>query len=190
MLDIVMINDLGSTLEKVVATNLTREEKVLIKFKGAFKEALICTDRRVLIIKSGFMTGQMFGSDAFQLSYGNIASAEVKYRLLSGYFEVSAGGMQNTAKSYWSTDRYSDPAKAPNCVALNSKSQATNFRAACAMIMERVENFRRPQTAPQNISRQPDIAASLERLWKLKMEGAIDQAEYESAKAQLLTVGK
>ena len=54
-----------------------------------------------MIVKSGFMTGQMFGSSVFQLPYGGIASAEVKYRILSGYFEVSAGGMQNTAKSYW-----------------------------------------------------------------------------------------
>ena len=92
---------LPDALEKVVQKNLATGETVLVRLKGAVKEALICTDRRVMIVKSGFMTGQMFGSSVFQLPYGGIASAEVKYRILSGYFEVSAGGMQNTAKSYW-----------------------------------------------------------------------------------------
>ena len=93
-------------------------ETILVQLKGAFNEALVCTSRRVMIAKSGFMTGQMFGSDVFQVPYGNITSAEVKYGIMSGYFQVSAGGVQNTVKSYWSTGRESSPRKAPNCVSL------------------------------------------------------------------------
>ncbi len=140
-----------------------------------------------MIVKSGFMTGQMFGSDIFQLSYGSIASAEVKYRILSGYFEVSAGGMQNTGKSYWSSDKKADPAKAPNCVSLNNKTQAANFRSACAFIMDRIEQARRPAAASPSVSAEIDIATAIERLWKLKVDGALDQAEYDAAKAQLLS---
>lgn len=75
-----------AVLEKVVQGNLASGETVPVRLRAAFKEALVCTDRRVMIIKSGFMAGQMFGSDVFQVPYGNIASAEVKYRILSGYF--------------------------------------------------------------------------------------------------------
>jgi hypothetical protein len=188
MNDSMLLQTLPETLESAVQKNLATDETVLVRLKGAFKEALVCTDRRVMIVKSGFMTGQMFGSDVFQLSYGSIASAEVKYRILSGYFEISTGGMQNTSKSYWSSEKGSDPAKAPNCVSLNSKSQATGFRAACAFIMERIEQSRRRAAAPASpsVNSESDMTASLERLWKLKTDGAIDQAEYEAAKSRLL----
>jgi hypothetical protein len=172
---------LPATLEKVVQKNLATGEEVFIRLKGAFKEALICTDQRVMIIKSGFMTGQMFGSDVFQLPYRGIASAEVKYRILSGYFQISAGGMQNTAKSYWSSERSTNPSKAPNCVSLNSRLQATNFRSACAFIMEHIEQTRRVPSPSES-----DVAASLGQLWKLRTEGAISQSEYEAAKERLL----
>lgn len=177
---------LPEILEKVLQKNLAAGEGVLVRLKGGFKEALICTDRRVVIVKSGFMTGQMFWSNVFQLTYGSITSAEVKYRIMSGYFEVSAGGVQNTAKGYWSTEKGSDPAKAPNCVSLNSKSQAASFRTACTFIMGRIEQSRLGLTAPVPARSEPDVATALERLWKLKNDGAIDQSEYEAAKSRLL----
>ena len=181
-----LLADIPSTLEKVIAANLASDEEVLVRLKGAFKEALICTDRRVMIAKSGFMTGQMFGSDVFQLSYGSIASAEVKYRILSGYFEVSAGGMQNSSKSYWAQDKNADPAKAPNCVSLNSKPQANTFRAACSFIMQRIELSRRGPPVSQPVAVETDIATAIEKLFSLKTAGAIDQAEFDAAKRKLL----
>ena len=183
--DIPLNQALPATLGKVVQANLVAGETILVQLKGAFNEALVCTSRRVMIAKSGFMTGQMFGSDVFQVPYGNITSAEVKYGIMSGYFQVSAGGVQNTVKSYWSTGRESSPRKAPNCVSLDSKPQAASFRAACAFIMKRIEQSRQAAEPPSARS-ETDIAASLERLWKLKTEGAIDRTEYEAAKGRLL----
>ncbi len=171
-------------LDKILQSNLADGETVLVRLKGAFKEALVCTDRRVMIVKSGFMTGQMFGADVFQIPYPNVSGAQVKYRIFSGYFELSAGGMQNIAKSYWSTDKNTDPAKAPNCVSLNSKSQAALFRSACAFITERAGQSH-AQASATSASGQ-DIASAIERLWKLKNDGAIDQAEFDLAKKRLL----
>lgn len=42
------------------------------------------TDTRVIILKGGWMTGQLFGTDTFQCPYANIAGAEVKFHLLTG----------------------------------------------------------------------------------------------------------
>lgn len=180
-----LIQAIPGGLERTLGESLTDGETVTIKLKGAFKEALICTDRRVLIAKSGFMTGQMFGGDLFQLPYAAIASAEVKFRLISGYFEVSAGGMQNTAKSYWSTDRNSDPAKSPNCVSLNSRAMANTFRQACTFIMEKVSASRTmPATPAQSV--ETDIAGAIERLWKLHADGALTRDEFEAGKLKLL----
>jgi hypothetical protein len=77
----------------VLSEVLEANETVHIKLKGAFKEALVCTNKRVLILKTGFMTGQTFGSNVFQSSYRNITGVQVKKHLITGYFEFSAGGI-------------------------------------------------------------------------------------------------
>jgi hypothetical protein len=184
-----LIQPIPETLGKALKANLSPGETVELQIKGAFKEALVCSNRRLMIIKSGFMTGQMFGSDTFQLPWSGISSAEVKFRILSGYFEVSAGGMQNSLKRYWSSDRSTDPSKAPNCVALNSKSQAALFRLACSFILQKVDEARRAPVVTSPIQAAPasDMASQIERLWSLKTEGALTQAEFEAAKARLIT---
>jgi len=117
---------------------------IRFQLKGAFKEALICTDSKVIIVKGGFMTGQVFGTNVFQMPYKNIAGVEIKFHLVSGYFEISSGGMQNTVKSYWSQDPNTDPAKAPNCVSIN-RSHVEKFRAACNFILSRLGDHPTPQ---------------------------------------------
>ena len=47
------------------------------------------------------MTGQILGTDTFQCPYSMVAGAEVRFHLLTGYFDLSTGGMQNTPKSFW-----------------------------------------------------------------------------------------
>jgi len=123
-----LIEELPKKIEDALRGVLSPGETIHVKLKGAFKEGLICTDRRVIILKGGFMSGQMFGTDSFQQPYRNISGVQVKFNIMTGYVEVNAGGMQNSSKSYWSTDKNSDPSKAPNCVSLNSKAQAERFR--------------------------------------------------------------
>jgi len=177
-----IIEKIPDGLAKTVASNMEPGEAIVFQLKGAFKEALICTDRRVIIVKSGFMTGQIFGTDLFQLSYASVASAQVKFHLLTGYFEVSAGGMQNTEKSYWSQNRNLDAKRAPNCVSTNSRNQSTRFQAAASFIMKKSGEAR---TVGAPVS-GADVAGSLDRLWTLKQQGALSQSEYEAAKTRLL----
>jgi hypothetical protein len=138
-----LLQALPNTLEGLVQKNLLTGERILVRLKGAFKEALICTDRRVIILKSGFMTGHMLGSNVFQLAYDNVASAEVRSGMMTGYLAVTTGGVLSGAKSYWSSDKHTNPRYASNCVSLASRSQAASFRAAAAFIMERIEQSRR-----------------------------------------------
>jgi hypothetical protein len=180
-----IIEGIPGGLEKVVNSNLIKGEAVIYRLKGAWKEALVCTNNRVMIAKKGFMTGQIFGSDVFQLSYGSVASAQVKFHLLTGYFEVSAGGVQNTQKSYWNTGSgNANPSRSPNCVSLNSRTQADKFRQAAAFIMDQGGRMRTSNGAATSTT--SDIATSLEKLWTLKSQGALSEAEYQTAKANLL----
>lgn len=184
-----LLQGLPRKLEALAQNNLAANENVLVRLKGAHTEALICTDRRVIILKMGLLTGQMFRSNVFQMPYVNVNSAEVRFGIMTGYFAVTTAGVLSTAKSYWSQEKHSNPSHAANCVGLNSRSQAASFRAATAFIMERIEQSRRgPAEQPSGpTTYETDIAASLGRLWKLKTDGAIDQAEYDAAKSRLLS---
>lgn len=181
-----IIQEIPTKLRDTVEKSFAPGEAAIFQLKGAFKEALVCTDRRVIIAKSGFMTGQIFGSDLFQLSYASVATAQVKMHLLTGYFEVSAGGMQNTEKSYWAKSGLRNAAGQPNSIALNSRAQAEQFRLAASFIMERSNGVRSASVAPMVVSERIDISAELEKLWSLKERGALTQQEYDDAKAKLV----
>ena len=176
-----MIEPIPDRLERTLRETLGPNERVFIKLKGAFKEALVCTDSRVIILKGGWMTGQPFGTDTFQCPYANIAGAEVKFHLLTGYFELSAGGMQNTPKSFWRTDNKVRAANAPNCVSIGKPDQARKFRQACAFIMARTAGGRQPYAAAD------DALAALERLADLRASGVLSEAEFRAMKARLLS---
>ena len=131
-----MIEQIPDRLERTLRQTLVPGERVFLKLKGAFQESLVCTDTRVLIIKGGWMTGQIFGTGTYQCPYSMVAGAEVNFHLLTGYFELSTGGMQGTPKSFWEGGKKPTAAKSPNCVSLSGTEQARKFRQACAFIMQ------------------------------------------------------
>lgn len=187
-----LIDHLPYRLEKAVSSQLLADEQADVKLKGAFQEALICTNRRVLIVKRGFMTGHLFGSETFQASYANIAGVQVNFHLMTGYFEVSQGGMQNRATSYWT----GGAEKLPNCVSLNNRRMKEAFQQACAFIMNRIEEERRPviesgRVVPGSHSRAgtdaADILSAIERLAKLKSTAVISEEEFTAKKNELLS---
>jgi hypothetical protein len=132
-----MIEQIPDTLERTLRQTLAPGERVFIKLKGAFQESLVCTDTRVLILKSGWMTGQLFGANTYQCPYSMVAGAEVNFHLLTGYFELSTGGMQSMPKSFWQAGKKPTAAKSPNCVSISGSEMAQKFRQACALIMGR-----------------------------------------------------
>ena len=191
--DLGLVERLPDRIEATLSELLSgSSDTVVLKLKGAFKEGLICTETRVIILKGGFMTGQMLGTNAFQQPYSNIAGVQVQWHLMSGYFELSAGGMQNTQKRYWSQNRDSDPSKAPNCISLNSKTQAEKFRQACSVILNKVDEVRRvvplPSVVLPTVPTVPndDVLSTLERLGKLRDAGVVTEEEFLAKKAELL----
>lgn len=124
-----LIERVPARLEKKLATLLQSGETVCVKLRGVVKEALVCTDRRVLILKTGFMAGHTFGTNVFQVAYRNVTSAQVNSHLITGYLEVSAGGVQNVPTSYWARGNNS-PQKRDNCVSLGRRHFQKFQRAA------------------------------------------------------------
>src|ERR1039458_9217163 len=130
-----MIELLPSKLENELRLLLSPREKVFAKLRGTFSEGLVCTSTRVIILKSGFMTDQLFGTNTFQLPYSQITGVRVRFNLFTGYFELSAGGMQNTDKNFWDNDKQFSPAKAPNCISINGRRNAPKFHRPFGWIL-------------------------------------------------------
>jgi hypothetical protein len=172
-----LIDKLSGGTQKAVSAALEAGEQIEICLRGAFDEVFVATDRRVFIIKRGFMTSNLFGQGFFQLPYRAIATAEVRYGLVSGHFELSAAGMQNKPISYWSTGK-SSPQQAPNCISITDRKQAARFRLASSQILQRVH-----QPAA---SSAPTKLEQLERLAALRTSGALTEEEFAQQKAKLL----
>lgn len=176
-----MIEPIPERLERTLASTLTANESVVVKLRGVYKEALVCTGTRVIILKGGWMTGQFFGTDMFQCPYQNVAGAQVNFHLVTGYFELSAGGMQNASKSFWKTDKAASPAKAPNCISIAGRNRADMFRQACAFIMHQASR------GGSGVQTGGDSVTTLERLARLRDTGVISHGEFEQKKAQILS---
>ena len=177
-----MIEPIADTLERALSTALAPSEQVFIKLRGTFKEALACTTTRVIILKAGWMTGQIFGTDMFQCPYANVAGAQGNFHLVTGYFELATGGMQNAPKSFWNSDKSVNAAKAPNCVSISGRDRAAKFRQACTFIMQRASGgvHAGEQTGEDGLG-------VLEHLARLRDAGVISAVEFQAKKAEILS---
>ncbi|WP_436704303.1 SHOCT domain-containing protein [Lactiplantibacillus plantarum] len=152
-----------------------------IALKGAYKEYLFADTNQLIIVKKGFMTGHTFGSGVYRMPFTNISGVRVDFHLLSGYFEVSAGGMQNSPKNYWSNDNDS-PEKSPNTISLTNGEKA-GFVDAANIINNLIAQVKNP--VPQTTS-ETDSVTELKRYKELADSGVITKTEFEAKKKQLL----
>ena len=178
-----LIQPIPPSIESGLREMLTPDETVFVKLKGAFKEVLVCTNKRVVILKSGFQTGHWFGLRQFQLPLASVSSAEVSATMGVGFIEISAGGVQNVPKSYWAQSKERSAQKAPNCVSISGSVKA--FRAASTVIMEKADEARNPRSS-NSPAPTTDISTALAALWRMKNEGALTQSEYEAAKTKII----
>jgi hypothetical protein len=177
-----MIEPIPNNLEAALRQALGSGEQVFVKLRGTYKEALVCTSTRVIILKAGWMTGQLFGTDMFQCPYSNVAGAQVNFHLLTGYFELSAGGMQNSPKSFWDSGKNVNAAKSANCVSIAGRDRADRFRRACAFIMQKASGG-----AGAGVRVGEDVLDTLARLAKLRDAGVISAAEFQAKKIEILS---
>ena len=182
-----LIADIPTALEERLKTILSSGEVVHVKLKGVNKEVLICTNRRAIILKTGFTTGSTFGVNVFQAPYRNISSVDVDFHLMSGVFEILTGGGQGKKKSYWGLSR--DRAKASeeqNCISLLRNTDPDKFREAANFIMEMVHNLDHGMSAPPPAA--VSLADELRKLADLRKDGILTDSEFEAQKATLMGV--
>ena len=165
-------------MAKEINKTVSPNETVIVAMKGIWKEYLICTDLQVYIIKRGLMTGHTFGGGVLKMPYHNITNAEVVYRMMTGYFELSAGGLENKHQ----TQYQSDPSKQPNCLSIG-RSDRNAFEKASSIIMEKVSEAHSGGTT-QIINKSS--ADEIREYKALYDDGIITKAEFEKKKKELL----
>jgi PH (Pleckstrin Homology) domain-containing protein len=132
MADLDLIDWKLDRLDRILDKQLALDEHVLVRLRGDSNEALVCTDRRVLILKAGFVTGNWFRTSVWQAPYSHITGASVSTGLIGGYIQVSTGGEQDQIKNC-------NQAKLrKNCMSLKRR-QFERFQRAAAFISTRSE---------------------------------------------------
>lgn len=171
------------------ASQIIQPDEILtIVLKGMFKELLVVTDKSLYINKSGYMTGHLVGQGTFALPLTAITNVSVDFHMMSGYFAVSAGGIQNTQKDFWSSDSRLDPAKSPNTVSVGANTK-DDFAKAVQLINTRlIPNARNPQFSAPKVTPQssPTRYDELIKLKELLDAGVITQADFDAKKKQIL----
>lgn len=170
-------------LIKIADKEISGWKHLYIAIQGGVKEYLFATDEAVYIIKKGYMTGHTFGSGVYRIPYQNITNVLVEYHFMSGYLEVTTSGMPHETKSYWSTDKKTDPKKAPNCITILNKKDARDFQKVADKILQMSSES---QSNKMNIQQQVDYTDELINLKKLVDAGVITQDEFDAKKKQIL----
>ncbi len=179
---ILPMDKLHKRSEQLLTDNLAAGETVLCKCIGSSDVfGVVVTDRRVLIIKVGWRTGQTGGGAVTSYDHRNITSVEVRTSMMSGIFEVSSGGMQNKRMSAYGNDAR----EAPNAFPI-AKKQVAAFQQVASLIRERADAATAPAAAAPAAAAQESIPDQLVKLAGLRDAGILTADEFNAKKAELL----
>jgi len=171
--------------EKIFSENVSSDERVLVKLQGDSGQALVMTDKRLYVIKWGFMANQTFGGKSTAYEYKMINALEFKKKLSNRYIQVLTAATQaNVAISIWDRDKDGGNAKASDSVVtyIGDKKKDIQFQAAVNLGRQLISQAHgATSTSPQD-----DSLAKLEQLASLKERGIITEQEFQAKKQQLL----
>jgi len=179
-----LISSLGGRGEKILRTNLQNDEKVLVKLQGSFGEALVLTNKRLYVIKWGFMAGDTFGGRCNAFEFKSVVSVEFKKSILTGSVEILTPATQNAQKSFWSTNN-STP-KADNIVSIQ-RDKFDVFAEAIKIIRNKISESN-SGGAISNNNQEAENLVNLEKIAELKEKGVITDEEFQAKKKQLLGI--
>jgi hypothetical protein len=178
---------------------LRPDENVHVVFVGVGGQAMVATDDRMLVAKSGFMAGATFGSKTLDFPYDQITGIELHVGAMTGYLQIVSPSFQgNLPQSYWTRDKGHDPWKLPNCIPVG-RNAVTAFQGSLALVRERLAKgywtdgvgAAPPEAAPDLKSPANtgtgDLAAQIKELAALHEAGALSDDEFAQAKQKLLS---
>ena len=163
--------------------SLTQGEEVHDWVSGSSHQAMALTDRRVIVIKPGFMAGSAFGANASSFPLQDITSLEVRKRWGTSFLVVRTAGSSTADPTL--LDKSADGYKLPNVIPIANAGLAQRFANNVSVAQQRLRaaSVSAPATAPQA---SKSVADELTKLAALRDKGVLSQAEFDAQKAKLL----
>jgi hypothetical protein len=176
-----MAEPLGKKEAALLSQLLIQGEKVIGIVIGSFDQAVVATDHKVCVLKTGLMSGQMFGGKSTAFDYRNIVGVEIRTGFAQGEFELLSGGLLNNQGN--STRAKVKIAESPNGLVFDKK-EAAHFNAMASKIREKAGGVSN-HTAVVQAASHPSIDA-IKKLAELHAAGILTDDEFASKKTELL----
>jgi len=184
------LNKLHSRLAEGIRGSLYDDEKIELMYSTSGvslknTEALILTNRRAIIGKSGRNAGMHFGKEVTIFNYSEITNVEYRTGPLTGWIEILSPAFPAILNPhYYSKSEANDPWKRPNCVPvmIGEKKLGTQI----------VLELRKRSDSAKTLARNPiiqtstDLADQIQKLADLLSKGLISEEEFKAAKAKLI----
>lgn len=171
-----LVTKLKGKLGKAFADTITDEERVDVCIQpSAQGEAIAVTDKRVIIIKAGKISGAgYFGANAKSFYYNQITSVDLRIGMTGGHLQLSAAGTTEVKdKGFMSM------IEAENAITFTGKHKE-HMKVITEMIRSRLGKTE--TSSASNTS----TADELKKLADLKEQGILSDEEFEAAKKRLL----
>lgn len=184
-----LMEPLGKKETELLRRNLTTDETILGQVIGNFGQAIVATNHKVLVVKTGLMAGQTFGGKATSFDYRTLVGVEVRSGFGQGEFELMAGGLLASQGN-----RNRDKVKvneSPNGVVFPKTNQKW-FDQMAGMIREMTAAAHgsgtslRPAQAPESATSLSSIPDQIKQLADLHQAGVLTHDEFNAKKAELL----
>ena len=175
-----LIHNLDNRGEKLIKENI-HGDKIVVKLKGNFGQGLVITDKRLYVVKWGYMTGNTFGGKCTGFEYKNIVGLEIRKGFGTGIFQVLTPSNQESQKSYWGTGS-NDAVKSDNIVTFGTNNSKF-FQEAVKIGREHLQS---PHSQPMQNNQTMSSYSELEKLAELKDKGIITTEEFEAKKKKIL----
>jgi hypothetical protein len=181
------MHPMGVKEKAQLAQTLLPGEKVLSQCVGMKGQTLVVTDRKVLIIKTGWMAGTAFGAKVTAFDYRTITSVEVRTGPLTGAISISSGGVAQRDRTYWDVNSPDGAYASPDAIPI-LKAQAPDFQKAAALIRELAATGSTHIASSQFTTPPPpaDPIEQLKELAGLRDAGVLTAEEFDAKKAELL----
>jgi hypothetical protein len=176
-----LVSPLPGKLQRGLGDNLYSSESIEVCLNPDTGQAIVVTDRRVLIIKAGgyWTRAGWFAARTKSFPFAEISSVDLRVGPLGGHLKISVAGTPQAPDV--NIVAY-DMMKTENAVTFNFGYKET-MKIVAGIIRSKVEAAH----GSASVGSTRDLAAQLTDLTRLRGAGVLTEAEFAQAKARLLT---
>ncbi len=182
-----MIQNFHKKIQSLYNENIQENETLLYCFPGPKKQGLFCTDKKVLILKSGF-------------DYSGTIVTQIQLKQITGIKMFEPGGINSMfslpyieiqSASYQSFSNYRNVkgiVSAPNGIWFEKPGLVVEyfFKEWAFQLQQIIEEQVKPKSNPAPEKTGVNSMNDLERLAELYREGLLTESEFTAAKAKVI----